>query len=168
MISAGTTLWTYLSENERILAGDGAFLVRDSENHTDEEPTDYSYLVFPFAKLYEGFLKDLFLDLSIISKRDYGSNHFRIGKVLSPNLVRRLGGRSAYGVITNRFGHDIADTLWYTWKEGRNLTFHYFPNALRVLSRAEALTIIDTIQQTMEMVIGKTGAFQARKEAKRA
>ena len=164
MITEGTGVWLYLSEHERILVGDGAFLVRDSENHQDEEPTDYSYLVFPYAKLYEGFLKDLFLELSIISKREYNSKYFRIGKVLSPNLVKRLGKRSAYGVITHRFGNELADTLWHTWKEGRNLIFHYFPGTVRVLSRREAIAIIDTIQLTMELAVEKTNAFHASKK----
>ena len=78
MISTGSLLWQYLSPQQRVLYGDGEFLVTDSSIHRDEEPTDYSYLVFPFAKMYEGFLKQLFLDVGFISERDYYSNHFRI------------------------------------------------------------------------------------------
>jgi hypothetical protein len=156
MIDHGSQLWKYLSEQERILADDGAFLVADSTVHKDQDPTDYSYLVFPYAKLYEGFLKDVFRDLGIIAEREYRSNHFRIGKVLSPNLIRRLGKRSAYGQIQDRYGMDVAELLWRAWKEGRNLVFHYFPLDFRLLSKEQALTCITTLVRAMETVMART------------
>lgn len=156
MIDHGSALWHYLSDQERTLADDGAFLVADSAIHKDQDPTDYSYLVFPFAKLYEGFLKDAFRDLGIIVDRDYRSNHFRIGKVLSPNLVRRLGKRSAFGLIRDRYGMELADQVWRGWKEGRNLVFHYFPSDFRLLSKEQALACITTLIQAMETFVART------------
>ena len=135
------------------LARDGEFLVEDSLRHTaDGLPAgrqDFSYLVFPFAKLYEGFLKKLFLDAGIITDREYHSDHFRIGKVLSPNLARRLGAKSAYAQISDRYGRELAARLWHTWKEGRNLVFHYFPHNYRRLTREEAVELINTLTHTM-------------------
>jgi hypothetical protein len=156
MIAHDSPLWNYLSDQERTLADDGAFLVSDSAVHKNQDPTDYSYLVFPYAKLYEGFLKDVFRDLGIIEQRDYKSNHFRIGKVLSPNLVRRLGKRSAYGVIRERYGIELADVLWRAWKEGRNLVFHYFPLDFRLLSKEQAIACITTLIHAMETVVTQT------------
>ena len=155
-IKEGSALWDYLSAPKRVLAGDGEFLVRDSVNHINEEPTDYSYLVFPYAKLYEGFLKDFFLDLDIIDARDYQSDHFRIGKTLSPNLAKKLGRRSAYGQIVQRYGKDLATRLWHTWKNGRNLVFHYFPHNYRALSLEQAKTLIQLIVETMDQAVGDT------------
>lgn len=143
------TLNHYLAPDMRALAADGQFLIEDSARHTDAPPTDFSYLVFPFAKLYEGFLKKLFLDSQIITQRDYHSDHFRIGKVLSPNLARRLGARSAYQIISDRYGKEFAARLWHTWKEGRNLVFHYFPHNFRRLSRNQAIELVNTIVNTM-------------------
>lgn len=157
MITQGSQLWQYLSPNQRILAGDGAFLLADSDHHRDEEPTDYSYVVFPFAKLYEGFLKQFLLDLGIISARDYASDHFRIGKVMSPNLVKRLGGRSAYGQLSHRFGQSLALKLWQAWKEGRNIVFHYFPHNYRALSRDRAKECIGILVTAMTAAIEQTG-----------
>lgn len=157
MIKQHSDLWTYLSEPEKILAGDGESLLRESLFHKAQEPTDYSYLVFPFAKLYEGFLKDIFLDLSIITERDYKSNHFRIGKVLSPNLKRRLGKRSAYGSIEQKYGEALASQLWHAWKEGRNLVFHYFPHNYRLLTREQAETTIHLLIHAMEEAVRRTG-----------
>jgi hypothetical protein len=150
MISEESRLWQFFSDEERALYRDGIFLLEDSARHSSSPLSDFSYLVFPFAKLYEGFLKDYFLRLSIISKRDYRSDHFRIGKVLSPNLIRRLGKRSAYGQMRERFGIDLADKLWIAWREGRNLIFHFFPHNYRALTRGQAEEIINLIMTTME------------------
>lgn len=149
MILPGSLLWQYLSETQKQLATDGQLLLEDRDRHPNEHLSDYSYLVFPFAKLYEGFLKQLFLDLSVISRREYESKHFRVGKVLSPNLVRRLGERSAYGHVEKRYGKALADSLWNTWKQGRNLVFHYFPHNVSRLSLLAAKALIEMITITM-------------------
>jgi len=140
----------YLDDDMQALLRDGEVLVEESAH---AKVSDFSYLVFPFAKLYEGFLKKLFLDTGIIDQRDFHSDHFRIGKVLSPNLTRRLGPRSAYGEISARYGKEFAARLWHTWKEGRNLVFHYFPHNFRRLSRVTAMEIINTITNTMKEAV---------------
>ncbi|MFZ5845000.1 MAG: hypothetical protein ACOY0S_00845 [Patescibacteria group bacterium] len=157
MIPKDSFLWQYLSLDLRRLATDGEFLITDRQAHPTQELSDHSYLVFPFAKLYEGFLKRLFLDLAIITERDYRSDHFRIGKVLSPNLARRLRERSAYSQLTKRFGRDLAERLWNTWRQARNLVFHYFPHNFRALTQKQALDLIELISATMNSAVVATG-----------
>ncbi len=153
MIEETSPLWQYLSPDMRALIRDGEFLIEDSARHRDQPPTDFSYLVFPYAKLYEGFLKKLFLDVNIISDREYHSDHFRIGKALSPNMARRLGGRSAYKQIADRYGVELAARFWHTWKEGRNLVFHYFPHNLRSLTRTAAVELVSQLIGTMSEAV---------------
>lgn len=160
MIDEGSQLWKYLSPSKRVLAGDGVFLLADSQLHRDQEPTDYSYIVFPFAKLYEGFLKQLFYNLGIIGEREYRGEFYRIGKALSPGLAGRLGAKSAYGQIERRFGGDLATSLWRTWKNGRNLIFHYFPDNYHALTLDQAKELITLIVSTMEDAIEKTGVVR--------
>jgi hypothetical protein len=162
MIQEGSRLWQYLTVEERSLAGDGAFLVTDTARHVDDPPTDYSYLVFPFAKLYEGFLKRLFRDLDIISVHEYESDHFRIGRTLSPGMIGRLRGRSAFGQIEKRFGKDLATRLWHTWKNGRNLVFHYFPHNYRSLTLEQAKAAITMIIDTMDNAVERTDVSARR------
>lgn len=157
IIEQNSRLWLYLSADMQALLTDGEFLVADSSRHPGSSLTDFSYLVFPFAKLYEGFLKKLFLDANIITERDYRSDHFRIGKVLSPNLARRLGGRSAYQQIADMKGKELAARLWRAWKEGRNLVFHYFPHNYRRLSRTNAIELVDILTHTMTEAIEVLG-----------
>lgn len=162
MIQQGSVLWQYLSSEQRKLVEDGQLLIEDRKLHPNEQLSDYSYLVFPFAKLYEGFLKQLFRDIRVIDESDYKSEHFRIGKALSPNLAERLGRRSVWRQIAERFGAALADRLWQTWKEGRNLVFHYFPHNYRALSLADATALTETIIQTMEAAVGEIKPTLAR------
>lgn len=157
MITEGSRLWQFMSREERALLRDGEHLIEDRNQHTIAL-SDYSYLVFPFAKLFEGFLKDLFLSLSIIDYRQYTSDHFRIGKALSPNLVRRLGPHSAYGQLKARFGDELPVSLWNAWKRGRNLVFHYYPHNYRSLDEREAKEVALEIVEVMSRALEVTNA----------
>jgi len=153
MIHHEDIIWSKLSEEQRILADDGAFLLAESLVHKNAEPTDYSYLVFPFAKLYEGFLKDAFLHLGVIDRIDYASNRFRIGRVLNPNITKLLRGKSVYAQLKNRYGEKLPDRLWNAWKQGRNLVFHYFPSHVQILTRDQAVATIELIIGAMRELI---------------
>jgi len=82
--------WQYLSAGQKGLIEEGLYLLNNIKEHPDANISDYSYLVFPFAKSYEGFLKKLFLDLGFISQQVYESDHFRIGRALNPHLEKNL------------------------------------------------------------------------------
>lgn len=107
---------------------------------------DYSFVVFPAAKAYEGFLKKMFLDLGFITKEDYYGKRFRIGKALNPSLEKEIRHEGVYDKIVNFCGgKDLADNLWNTWKMSRNLTFHWFPDEKNVISFAESGERIEMI-----------------------
>lgn len=142
--------WNYLSQNQKDLLIEGQYLMNDIIKDHAYHFKDYSFLVFPFAKAYEGFLKQLFRDIKFISHLDYISNHFRLGKMMSPNLVNKLGDRSLYIQVTNRVNQELAEKIWMAWKKGRNIIFHYFPHNLRAISFLESQEIIDMILKTME------------------
>ncbi len=161
-LNQGSILWSYLSSGQRELVIDGALLVEDREKHPDQRLSDYSYLVFPYAKLYEGFLKQLFLDLKIIREQEYLGEHFRVGKVLSPNLAHLLKAKSAYGQLAKTYGQEVADKLWFAWKQGRNMVFHYFPHNLRRLSYDDAEVVIMEIVAAMEYAVTITGVKHTR------
>ena len=149
-----STFWQYLSEGQKGLIEEGLYILGLTRDHPDSYITYYSYLVFPFAKAYEGFLKKLFLDLGFITQNDYESDHFRIGMALNPNLEKRLRYQSVYDKIINYVGgKELADELWNVWKRGRNLVFHYFPHNYKSLSLAEAEEIIDKILSVMEKAV---------------
>jgi hypothetical protein len=148
--------WQYLSEGQKGLIEEGLYLLEDTKNHRDARITDYSYLVFPFAKAYEGFLKKLFLDIGFISQSEYEGDHFRIGKALNPHLEKRLRKWSVYDKIVERCGNrQLADMLWNVWRRGRNQVFHYFAHNFKALTLSEAEEIIDHILSVMEKFISE-------------
>ena len=142
--------WNYLSDPTKGLIMEGDYLMNDVIRHGNYSFKDYSFLVFPYAKAYEGFLKQLFLDIKFISHLDYISNHLRLGKLMSPNLIGRLGDRSLYKKITEASTRDLADRIWNTWKTGRNQIFHFFPNNIKAVTFDEAEGIVKDIIATME------------------
>jgi len=125
----------YLSPSQDALIND-VVVVLASLQH--DHINDYSFLVSPISKAYEGYLKDFFLKTHIIDKYDYESDHFRVGKTLNPSL--RYKRFSIYQKLANlsEEGESLAEKLWNAWKYGRNEIFHYFPNNLKNLSRQEA------------------------------
>lgn len=142
--------WAYLSSNQKDLILEGQYLMNDVIKEQAYKFKDYSFLVFPFAKSYEGFLKQLFKDNRFISHLDYISDHLRLGKLLSPNMIPNLGERSLYLKIKASSSQELADKIWQTWKIGRNEIFHYFPHNLKAISFQEAENNANQIIETMK------------------
>lgn len=132
--------WSYLEEDLQELVKESSLLLT-KVGSWDEKFHDYAFIVFPAAKAYEGFLKKLFLDLNLITEEQFYGKRFRVGKALNPALRPRW--RKRYGVydkLTKFCGGDngLADTLWDTWREARNVLFHWFPNEKNAVSFDEA------------------------------
>ena len=150
LIDRQNQLWLYLLPEQKEIVTDCEKLIDDARSHP-KSLSDYSYVVFPMAKVYEGFLKRFLLDTGLIHEEQYGSDHFRIGKVLNPNLPDHLRIDGLYGQICSRVGsRDLAERFWQTWKKGRNLLFHYFPNHLQRLTLVQAVAIVQEIVVTMD------------------
>ena len=153
--------WSYLEEDLQELLKE-SFLLIDILNGLGadlpggrEKFHDYSFVVFPAAKAYEGFLKKVFLDLGFITSEDYYGKQFRIGKALNPSLPKKMMKDGVYlKIIQYCSGEVLARKMWETWRDTRNLTFHWFPEEKNVISFEEAeervKMIIDTIDQTFK------------------
>jgi hypothetical protein len=131
------------SQAKKYLTGHQSELVNDVEIilkrlQIQDSVSDFSFLVAPIAKAYEGFLKGFFLKLEIISHQDYESDRFRVGKTLNPSL--RYKRFSVYQKLAeyHEKGEELAENLWDAWKFGRNEIFHYFPENYKSLSKNEA------------------------------
>ncbi len=143
-------IWRYFSQAQKDLIEEGLYLKDDIVRDHAFQFKDYSFLIFPFAKAYEGFLKQLFKDVKFISHLDYISDHLRLGKLLSPHLVAKLGQRSLYLQIINCSGEPLAARIWKAWKLGRNEVFHYFPHNLRAVTFPDAEKTITELLCTMD------------------
>ncbi len=132
--------YDYLEEDLRELLAESFQLISAVESWSDHFH-DYSFIVFPAAKAYEGFLKKMFFDLKFIGENEYFGTHFRIGKALNPQLEPRFREKeSVYDKLINLTNGEnfLADMLWDTWKNCRNLIFHWFPDEKRAINFEEA------------------------------
>ncbi|HOV97548.1 MAG TPA: hypothetical protein PLW49_00820 [bacterium] len=153
IIKRDSDLWRYMSPEIKDLIEDGeSILTFVYKNKDKADISDYSFIVFPFAKAYEGFLKKFFLDTNLITEDEYYGDEIRIGRLLNPNYQDNT---SVYNKVCNYSGggKGIAQRLWNTWKRGRNTVFHYFPHNFRKLEYNEALDIINDIISVMAEVV---------------
>lgn len=148
-----TFLWEYLSDYQKALIMDGEMLLEHS-NLLKKNVSDYSFLVFPFSKAYEGFLKKFFLDIGLIKQDEYYSDEIRIGRLLNPGYMKKNGGGLYFSLCKHeKGGQELSDVLWGVWKKGRNEVFHYFPHNFKKLTYEEALGIIQEVVKAMELAV---------------
>lgn len=154
LVDRTSKLWEYLSEELRGLIQDGEVLL----DHADANRniiSDYSYLVFPFSKAYEGFLKMFYLDLNLIREDEYFSDDIRIGRILNPDYIRDNEHIYKNSCLLRNGGSSLSARLWNIWKKGRNRVFHYFPHNFRKLNYEEALEIINELINAMTEAVGR-------------
>lgn len=112
---------------------------------------DYSFVVFPAAKAYEGFLKKIFFDMKLITSEEYFGKRFRIGRALNPELDRNYEHESIYRKISQFCNsYTLAQNMWDTWRECRNLVFHYFPKEKQAISLDQAFMKINMIIESID------------------
>lgn len=132
----------YLKNDQDELLDDVESILKYIEyNHIN----DYSFVVAPAAKAYEGYLKDFFFDIDIIDEYSYHSNRFRVGKTLNPSLRYKRYSIFKKLADLHQDGEQLAEKLWTAWKQGRNEIFHYFPGNVKKLTRPEAEECITLI-----------------------
>ncbi|RJR27140.1 hypothetical protein C4561_03175 [candidate division WWE3 bacterium] len=154
LVDRKSWLWNYLQPEIKNLISDGEILLTFvRKGKTGAKITDYSFLVFPFAKAYEGFLKKLFLDLGIIAHDEYYGDEIRIGRLLNPRYQKEVRNVFSHECRSATGKKPLMEELWAVWKRGRNLVFHYFPHNFRKLSYQEAMDIITEMVDIMHSAV---------------
>lgn len=116
--------------------------------------SDYSFVVFPFAKVYEGFLKKLFLQIGAISEQQYNNERWRVGRALNPQLEKDLRHvESVYDRLITLCNPELPEILWQAWKRGRNQIFHFWPGRTKPLTLEEAKEIVGELETAMKMAL---------------
>ena len=145
-----TDFWKYLSQKQKDLIHQGDFIRHEVIEEGKYNFDDYAFMVFPYAKAFEGFLKQLFKDIGFLTQDEYISDHLRLGKLMSPNMAGKLGEASLYKKLVSAGSRDLADKIWDSWRNGRNRVFHYFPHNLEAITLNEAVEKTEMILETME------------------
>jgi len=149
-----TNWWKYLDESMRDLVEE-SFVLLEREERLQEKLHDYSFVVFPMAKAYEGFLKKLLLDMKLIDSRQYFGEHFRIGRALNPSLPKRYRAGWVYGKLVESCGgrDELPLAMWEVWKRARNRIFHFFPDHHEFINLGEARGLVEEISDVMSKAL---------------
>jgi hypothetical protein len=148
LIADSLQLWRYHNDcrNEQELVGDNAKSIPDFYDH--------SFIVFPIAKAYEGFLKYYFFSVHVISKERYMSRELRIGRVFNPDLPEKFRGEEwIFDDVSRLCSHQMAQEMWDIWLTGRNHTFHYFPDNRHITTFEEAGALLKQFLHVMERAL---------------
>jgi hypothetical protein len=151
-----TNWWKYLDDSMRDLVRESFDLITAETQRlaTGKPYHDYSFVVFPAAKAYEGFLKKVFLDMRLINTQQFFGDNFRIGRALSPTLPKRYRIGWVYGRLANYCGgEELPLKMWDVWKRARNRVFHFFPQHHECINLEEATTLVRAITEIMGKVL---------------
>jgi len=127
---------------------------REKEKKFQDLP-DYAFIVFSLSKAYEGFLKQLLLDLKLIDKKIVENKHFRIGRALNPDI--RQSERDEhwlYDDVAKECGEELSRQLWNTWLQCRNQIFHYFPGKDKRVGLSDAEKCLNLLIDSMSGAVG--------------
>lgn len=164
-IKRDSALWEYLTPEMKSLVHEGEKLLGSCTLQGDIDISDFSYLVFPYGKLYEGFLKKMFLDLNFITPEEYYGNEIRIGKLLSAgteytpphrlSIVKELSSDKV-------FGTNLTKVMRGIWKNSRNMVFHFFPDNVYSIDLPGAKKRIEETVKCMELVVNRYNSIKKK------
>lgn len=147
-----------------ILDDDGKRLIRLSEYLFEREQRlqsnlqSYSFVVFPMAKAYEGFIKLYLKKTGILHRTDYNDSKFRIGRALNPDISDRHKNEWwLFDDLEASCGKETARDMWNAWVECRNHVFHFFFGQENEMSLATAK------KRMVQMSTAMDGAMQCIK-----
>lgn len=116
--------------------------------------TDFSFILFPVSKAYEGFLKRYLLENDLIAPEAYKSRKFRIGKAINPDISpSHRDEHWVYDDIVRVCGEGLARDMWQAWLECRNRVFHYFYDEDNVFSLTDIEEMIAQVLQVMATAV---------------
>ncbi len=131
-----------------------SFRLYEHQELSLEQYDDYTFVVFPMAKAYEGFLKHFLLKTQLISNETFNDRKFRIGRALNPDVSPRHRDEYwLYDKVEQNCSADLARELWETWLSCRNRIFHYFPKDRQVLTLTQAGEYLKRMQDTMHEAV---------------
>lgn len=140
-------IWLFERENSSETANSG-----ESSAQNQTKLADYSFILFPASKAYEGFLKKYLFNIGILNQRQYESKRFRIGRALNPDISQNHRDEHwLYDDIARRCGDDVARELWETWLKCRNRVFHYFPGQKSSLELSEVQNRLIRVISAMQL-----------------
>ncbi len=149
----GSKWFLYLDEKQKMLVKLSLDLY-DKEKANGSGYEDYSFVLFPMSKAYEGFLKKYLKDLNLISEKVYLGRRFRIGRALNPDINHNQHDEYwLFDDLEDLCGNEIARQLWDAWLTCRNRVFHYFPAEASLLTLDMVAERIKILSHAMDAAV---------------
>lgn len=154
-----TAWFNFLDNHMQALVEQSLYLLDQEKNIDHTRFKDYSFIVFPIARAYEGFLKKFFENIGLIGYEDLINPYFRIGRSLNPDLPQRLQDESwLYDDLLRMCQKcdqpNLAMDMWQVWRQGRNQLFHYFLHGeVQMIELNRAEEIVASFVEIMDRVI---------------
>lgn len=147
--------WSFLEPTQQELLKQ-SFLLLAWAKKNQARLSDFSFMVMPAAKAYEGYLKKFLFSLKLISPEDYNQDRFRIGKALNPELEAKFPDECLFNEVSRACDPQLARDIWDTWKRCRNRLLHYFPGEQQIFTLRESeerlQRIVDTIRKSYQYI----------------
>lgn len=151
--------WFGLLEKEAQDLVAQSYELYDREERLKSSLHDYSFVVFPMAKAYEGFLKQFLYKVGFIDRAQYEHRQFRIGRSLNPDVsFRHKDEYWLYDDVAGLCGEQTARALWDTWIDARNHLFHYFPDTRYSVDLKQAKELLERMGQMMDLALESAGS----------
>ncbi len=145
--------FAFLDEDQRQLVLVSEYLY-EREERLNSRIADYSFIVFPMAKAYEGFLKEYLHSLKILPKQNYDDRKFRIGRALNPDISEKHKNEWwLYDDLIRACDDKTARELWDAWVECRNHVFHFFSDQKEELSLSVAQKRLVQLSNAMDQAM---------------
>lgn len=154
--------YQFLDHGMQDLVNQSYSLIQQEKKYAKPRYHDYSYILFPIAKAYEGFLKKYLYTLELIDESVLYDRYFRIGRSLNPDLPDKFKDDNwlfddLLKICRQSQAGDLAKKLWQAWVEGRNQLFHYyFPDHVKFINLIEAEKLVDQFVTAMDQAVQLT------------
>lgn len=154
-LQVSPALYDFLSQESRRLARESLSLIEWLALPAARPPIkDFSFAVFPIAKAYEGFLRDYFYQVGLLTEKEYQDKHFRIGRSFNPDLPNKLRNEDwIYDDVAGACSEKVARDLWDAWVQSRNHLFHYYAHGKYQVTYEGAISRISQLIQAMEAAL---------------
>lgn len=148
-----TAWFQYLDQSQqKLVTLSGELLEREKKDSSDF--FEYSFIIFPLSKAFEGFLKQYFYDLALIDTPTFEGRRFRVGRALNPDIRRSQRDEFwLYDDVEHLCGEETARELWETWLECRNRVFHFFPSGEKAITLARAEQLLHKLAAAMAAAV---------------
>jgi len=146
----GKNTYLFLHEYQRKLLNDG-LLIKDNLTFFASSRTfryllnDFSVVVFPSAKAFEGYIKKIFLNIKLITKKEIEKDPYQsIGKIINGEKIKNK-------IIDKKRDRSFLKLLSAQWDLCRNVILHYDIDQPEIInSKEEAFRKVENIYEVMK------------------